>query len=49
MLREILLGRMKKGSRAAFTLNLSHNAAQGLRVSDTDIRVYLRTRRIRVS
>lgn len=55
MLREILLGRMKKGPRAAFTLNLSHNAAQGLRISRrrtiaaVNIRVYLRTRRIRVS
>ena len=46
---------MKKRPRAAFTLNLSDDAAQGLRISRrrtiaaVNIRVYVCSRRIRVS
>jgi hypothetical protein len=32
---------MKKRTRAGFTLNLSDDAAQSIRISDTDIRVYV--------
>ena len=40
---------MKKRPHTAFTLNLSHNAAQSLHAGNTDIRVYLRSRRIDIS
>ena len=46
---------MKKGSRAAFTLNLSDDAAQGLHagrrrtIAAVNIRVYVCSRRIGIS
>ena len=40
---------MKKGSRAAFTLNLSHDAIQGRHISTVNIRVYVCSRRIGIT